>query len=337
MPIRSTDAIFIGAFLSTLLYGAYLAVAWECTLVLRRRRKQRAVHKFLAATHITLFVLVTVRCVTVMTRALVGLRFHTSPDGSVDTGALSSWESLLANVAWLLAILISDGFLIYRVYVVWRGMKLVMIPPIIGWIAVVGSGVYLMYCLSTYGPGAVTFEGPLTKTNTAFCAFTLYTNLVSSCLIAYRIWSVRRDVQFLTANFTRDAVNSLVTILLESALFYTALLALHIIFLAMGSLLMYVCTDMEAPTIGLVFSSIIIRVSEGTAHGNTSSGGPTSGDASGSRGRTWTSGARTGANGVQTIDVAIKLETVTHHDDATGGDIEEASIARDSDKRKQDW
>ncbi|KAL1748790.1 hypothetical protein HDZ31DRAFT_28774 [Schizophyllum fasciatum] len=336
MPVSSTDSIFIGAFLSTLLYGAYLAVAYECTRVLIHRRKHRSVHKYLVGTHIVLFVLVSMRCITVMARTLNGLRFHVNPDGSVDTGDLNSSASLVVNTAWLLSILTSDAFIIYRVYVVWRGNKLVIIPPSFGWMGVAGSGIYLMRSLSTYGHGADPFQGPLTKANVAFCVFTLYTNLTSTCLIAYRIWSVRRGVHLLTAG-TRDAVNNLVTLLLESAGFYTALLTVHIILLAIGSLLMYVCTDMEAPTIGIVFSSIIIRVSEGTAHGNTSSGGPTSGDTSGARARTWTSGARTGPGHTQTIDVAIKLETVTHRDGEV--DLEEGSVTRStSDKQKiESW
>ncbi|KAL1738974.1 hypothetical protein HDZ31DRAFT_17587, partial [Schizophyllum fasciatum] len=158
---------------------------------------------------------------------------------------------------------------------------------------------------------AQTFEGLLTKANIAFIVFTLYTNLLSSILIALRIWHVRKGVQNLTDGH-RDAVNHLVVIILESAGFYTVLLVVHIILLGINSLVMYVCTDMEAPTIGIVFSYIIIRVSEGVAHGNTSSGGPTSGETSGPR-RTWNSGARPGGP-TNTIDVAIRLETVTHHD-----------------------
>ncbi|KAL1662588.1 hypothetical protein GGF50DRAFT_89905 [Schizophyllum commune] len=358
MPVSSTDAIFFGAFFSSLLYGAYLVVAYECSRVLLRRRKHRSTHKILVATHILLFVLVSIRCITVLTRTLVGLRFHIEPDGSIDTGALNSPASLLVNTAWLLAILTSDGFIIYRVYVVWRGNKWAILAPAIGWISVAGSGIYLLHSLSTYGPGTDPFQGPLTKSNVAFCAFTLYLNLTATSLIAYRIWSVRRGVHLLTEH-TRDAVNNLVSILLESAGIYTALLTVHIVLLAVGSLLMYICVDMEAPTIGIVFSSIIIRVSEGTAHGNTSSLGPTSGDTSGSavRARTWNSGGRQWDSGVrqwdsgarqtglghthtQTIDVAIKLETVTHRD--ADVDLEEGSMTRstadlaDLDKQKTD-
>ncbi|KAL1696389.1 hypothetical protein GGG16DRAFT_121188 [Schizophyllum commune] len=363
MPVSSTDAIFFGAFFSTLLYGAYLVVAYECSRVLLRRRKHRTTHKILVATHILLFILVSIRCIAVLTRTLVGLRFHIAPDGSIDTGALNSPASLLVNTAWLLAILTSDGFIIYRVYVVWRGNKWAVLAPAIGWISVAGSGIYLLHSLSTYGPGAETFAGPLTKSNEAFCAFTLYTNLTATCLIAYRIWSVRRGVHLLTEH-TRDAVNNLVSILLESAGIYTALLTVHIVLLAVGSLLMYICVDMEAPTIGIVFSSIIIRVSEGTAHGNTSSLGPTSVDTSGSarRGRMQDSGlpalttearqvglrdsqtgswrpytgpgnsqAGLGHPHTQTIDVAVKLETVTHRDasvdlGAYPVDLEEGSV-----------
>ena len=184
-------------------------------------------------------------------------------------------------------------------------------------------------------------------------------------LIAYRIWHVRRGVQHLTDG-RKDAVHQLLVVMLESAGFYSILLLVHIILLGLNSLVMYVATDLETPTIGIVvrwlsslrllashcllasslllfplvnlsplvnhpllvndspvrtpslthplqFSYIIVRVSEGVAHGNTSSGGPTSGGETSGPRRTWTSGARPGV-GTNTIDVAIRLETVTHHD-----------------------
>ncbi|KAI5823206.1 hypothetical protein K523DRAFT_344632 [Schizophyllum commune Tattone D] len=308
--LREVDTVFLGAMLSTLLYGFYVAVAYECTRMLWMKRKHRRVHKYLVATHVVLFVLVNLRCITTLVRCLIGLRFHQQPDGSINTGALNSAQSMIANSAWFLCILVSDAFIIYRVHVVWRANYYVVTPLVLGWVGNAATGVWLLYTLRTYGPGASVFEGLLTPANIAFIAFTLYTNLAASLLIAYRIWHVRRGVEHLTEG--RDAVSNLVGIILESAGFYTILLVVHIILLGIGSFVEYVCTDMEAPVIGIVFSYIIIRVSEGVAHGNTSSGGPTSGDTSGPR-RTWNSGARPGV-GTNTIDVAIRLETVTHHD-----------------------
>ncbi|KAI5892887.1 uncharacterized protein SCHCODRAFT_02668278 [Schizophyllum commune H4-8] len=296
--------------LSTLLYGFYVAVAYECTRMLWMKRKHRRVHKYLVATHVVLFVLVNLRCITTLVRCLIGLRFHQQPDGSIDTGSLNSAQSMIANIAWFLCILVSDAFIIYRVHVVWRANYHVVTPLVLGWIGNAATGVWLLYTLRTYGPGASVFEGLLTPANIAFIAFTLYTNLAASLLIAYRIWHVRRGVEHLTDG--NDTVSNLVGIILESAGFYSILLVVHIILLGVGSLVSYICVDMEAPVIGIVFSYIIIRVSEGVAHGNTSSGGPTSGDTSGPR-RTWNSGARPGV-GMNTIDVAIRLETVTHHD-----------------------
>ncbi|TRM65597.1 hypothetical protein BD626DRAFT_221085 [Schizophyllum amplum] len=329
--LRMVDATFISAFMSTLLYGFYLAVAYECSRVLYLKRRQRRVNIYLVGTHVALLILVSVRCIISMTRALVGLRFHQQPDGDIDFGSLNAPHTVLANVSWLLCILISDAFIIYRVYVVWRGNWYAVAPVLFGWIANCGSGIWLLYSTVAYGEGAATagaFDLYIRANiaNIACMVFTLYTNLLSSLLIAFRIWHIRRDVQYLTTG-ARDAVQNLVVILLESAGFYTVLLVVHIIMLGMDSLVIYILTDMEAPTIGIVFSYIIIRVSEGTAHGNTSSGGPTSGDTSGPR-RTWTSGARAG-QGTNNIDVAIRLETVTHHDNE-----EPASDTKSTDKTR---
>ncbi|KAL1727879.1 hypothetical protein EV714DRAFT_238482 [Schizophyllum commune] len=310
--LREIDTIFLGATLQTLLYGFYIAVAYECTRMLYLKRKHRRVNKYLVATHVALFLLVSVRCITTTTRVLYGLRFHQQPDGFIDTGAMNSAWSLVANSAWYLSILVSDAFIIYRVYVVWRGNWYVVSPIIFGWIVNASTGIWYLYTMRFYPRGVLTYSGLLTKAEIAFVAFTLYTNLLSSLLIAYRIWHVRRGVQHLTDG-RKDAVHQLLVVMLESAGFYSILLLVHIILLGLNSLVMYVATDLETPTIGIVFSYIIVRVSEGVAHGNTSSGGPTSGGETSGPRRTWTSGARPGV-GTNTIDVAIRLETVTHHD-----------------------
>ncbi|KAI5892885.1 uncharacterized protein SCHCODRAFT_02627394 [Schizophyllum commune H4-8] len=312
-PLRAVDAVFIGAFMSTLLFGAYLAVAYECTRVVNRRRKHRVTHKFLVGTHLVLFILTCLRCITVLTRAMLAIRFHMLPDGGVDMGALSSAPSMLINVVWFLAVIVSDAFIICRVAVVWRGRMHIVAIPMLGWLANTASGIYMLHVMKLYGPGADGLQGPLVGANVAFCVTTLSTNLISSCLIAFRIWSVRRSVQYLTSG-AHSVVNNLLAAILESAALYSTLLVLHIIFVATGSQLMLICVDMEAPTIGIVFSSIIIRVSEGRAHGNTSDGAPTSGEpSSGPRSRTWTSIDR-GVPHSGNIDVAIRLETVTHRD-----------------------
>ncbi|KAL1748760.1 hypothetical protein HDZ31DRAFT_28861 [Schizophyllum fasciatum] len=316
-PLRDVDSIFLSAFLSTFFYGAYLAVAYECSRMLwLRRRRHRRTHIYLIGTHVALFALTSTRCIIVLYRTLHALRFGQRPDGSIFRGAINSNLAIASNVCWVLSVLVSDAFIIYRVSVVWRMRYIAIAGPLLGWLADIAFGIYFLDATTQYGPGAPVFEGPMPTANVMFCVCTLVINLLSTLLIAGRIWWVRRGVKYLSGG-ARDTVNSLVTCLLESAAFYTAVLIMHIVFLTIDSLLNFICIDIETPIIGIVFSFIIIRVSEGTAHGNTSDGEPTSAGTSGPRSgnRTrWTSGNRNQIDTANTIDVAIRLETVTHRD-----------------------
>ncbi|KAL1735476.1 hypothetical protein EV714DRAFT_243528 [Schizophyllum commune] len=320
-PLREVDSIFISAFLSTFFYGAYLAVAYECSRMLwRRRKRHRRTHIYLIGTHVALFIFTSMRCIIVMYRTLFALRFNQKPDGTIDRGPINGKLAMTSNACWVLSIIISDAFIVYRVSVVWRMRWLAIIGPFIAWLTDnIAFAIYFMTALTKYGSVETSniFAGPLTSSNVMFCVCTLVINLMSTLLIAGRIWWVRRSVQYLNGD-ARDAVNSLVTVLLESAAFYTAVLIMHIVFLSINSLLNFICIDIETPVIGIVFSFIIIRVSEGTAHGNTSDGEPTSAGTSGPRSGTrtrWTSGNRNhDIDTTGTIDVAIRLETVTHRD-----------------------
>ncbi|TRM70052.1 hypothetical protein BD626DRAFT_22802 [Schizophyllum amplum] len=327
-PLRDVDAVFIAAFLSTFFFGVYLAVAYECSRILwSRRRRHRRTHLYLVCTHVVLLVLTFIRCITVLVRTLDGLRYHQEPDGNIDQGPINDQTAMVTNVCWVLAILVSDAFIIYRVSAVWRFNYLAIACPLMGWLAGIALGIFFLDTASKYGEGADPFEGQLLLSNVMFCVCTLVINLMSTVLIAGRIWWVRRKVHFLSGD-ARDTVNSLVTVLLESAAFYTVVLVMHIIFLATDSLLNFICIDIETPIIGIVFSFIIIRVSEGKAHGNTSDGEPPSAGTSGPRSHTrdrWASGNRSDRiDTTGTIDVAIRLETVTHRD---GEDVGDDSIS----------
>ncbi|KAG1861741.1 hypothetical protein DFJ58DRAFT_776857 [Suillus subalutaceus] len=89
----------------------------------------------------------------------------------------------ILHAIYVLQTLLGDGVVIYRCYVVWQSILVIILPSML-WcsVAVTGSGVIYSYSQVTNGSGdffANVFGQP-TQWVTAFFASTMATNLLSS-------------------------------------------------------------------------------------------------------------------------------------------------------------
>ncbi|SJL16672.1 uncharacterized protein ARMOST_20201 [Armillaria ostoyae] len=228
------DSAYVGAYLSTFLYGAYIVIAYHCSLVLHHRYKTKRLHMYLLGTHIALFILITWCSATTIARTLYGV-FHLAPDGTIDLYPWSTW-SLIENVPWALTIIVADAFLVE--FPVIRFLRGLIIREIdishirrldaeiyhhsYSFIALCG-GRAAIYFLVRIGTSTTTLV-QLTNATTIFAAVTLAGNIVCTA---------------------------------------------QIITLGLRSPIHNVLFDIQAPIIGIVFSMIIIRVSRGEAQGDT--------------------------------------------------------------------
>ncbi|KAK0215667.1 hypothetical protein IW262DRAFT_230477 [Armillaria fumosa] len=306
MMAKATESAFVGAYISTFLYGAYIVMAYHCSLVMYHRYRTRQLHMYLLGTHITLFLLINMRCMTTIVRTLYGVT-HQKPDGTINLHPLWSSWSLVENSAWVLTILVADAFLIYRTFIVWMNKCIIIFVPLLLFAADAGTGIYVLIILAR----STTMLHRQLNANRAFGAMTLVVNVVCTALISYRIWIVRRNVS--GTRLGADPLASVIALIVESAAVYTVLLICLIITLGLGSFVYYVLFDMQSAVIGIVFSMIIIRVSHGQAHGDTSTSAVVS-----SAIRWQDSTDVTNPRGAAvSSNLEIRLETVinTHNDD----------------------
>ncbi|KAE9387774.1 hypothetical protein BT96DRAFT_457103 [Gymnopus androsaceus JB14] len=140
-------------------------------------------------------------------------------------------------------------------------------------------------------------------------------------MIAYRIWSVRKRTQ--GSRMVKSTLTNLVSLVVESAAVYTAILVADID-LSLGNFLLLVFTDIQTPIIGIVFS-IIISVTPDSAFGASSG---TGGDGTSGDRVTWPR-----ATGRGPVPTEINMQTIitTHIDPMEAGDRE-----RDMDKSYMD-
>ncbi|KAJ4481905.1 hypothetical protein J3R30DRAFT_2099966 [Lentinula aciculospora] len=276
MPLNSYESTLLAAFFTSILFGFYISTAIRCSIILWKRFKTKGrIHPYLLATHVALALLVTTRCIAVLVRGMLP-----SINKTYTIRDTWSWDTLFVDSLWMIALLISDAFVCFRAYVVWARNIYVQIFPIS---LLIANAILMVYRLRVEADSDLAEQNEkkyirrLENITIVFMIVTLVLNVFNTSIIAYRIWSVRRRTAS-TRTMPQDALANLVSLLVESAAIYTTVLVVDIILLSLGKILFLVFTDIQTPLIGIVFSSIIVSVTQGSAFGDTSGSGGNSGD-----------------------------------------------------------
>ncbi|KAF8181747.1 hypothetical protein K438DRAFT_1179902 [Mycena galopus ATCC 62051] len=121
--------------------------------------------------------------------------------------------------------------------------------------------------LDTEGPaiwGNIVF-----KSLNLFLSLTLCTNIICTGLISFRILRIHRQFRWISSVSGLTYTMRVVSVIVESSAIYTFLLVGTLISNSTSSYVNFVFFNCTPPTIGLVFSYIIIRVSQGTSYGES--------------------------------------------------------------------
>ncbi|KAL7277078.1 hypothetical protein ACG7TL_008923 [Trametes sanguinea] len=255
------ESVFFGAF--AVAYG----IAVRVLLVNDRPRDRRIQRRVLFAGSTAIFVLALVHVALDMT---INLRTFVSigEDRVVSAStfdSLNSLENPIGVTKWLIYVcqsFIGDGFMIYRTYVVWdRSWRVIIVPTVI-----LFGDVVLGYVTAGLGGGA-----PTGCVN-SFFVLSFVANAISSDdeLERLRFKNVRWGV--IESLFQSAAIYSVCSIVLAVVAFASP----HVGFIA--------CHSVFSSIIGLVFVTIVIRISQntdfaadarrGTAHQAMASGIP---------------------------------------------------------------
>ncbi|KAJ7185294.1 hypothetical protein C8R46DRAFT_1185075 [Mycena filopes] len=264
-----TKESYIGVFIENIVYGFYLSVFLESSLLIWRKQKGRgASHTYVIATTIAMFILITMRCVIDTIRCIVAFN-----SDSLDFGPPNTTMGTITNACWFFVTAVADAFIIFRTFIVWKRNYYVIILPTLLFLGNFASSIWLIYSIIKFDPTTPVF-GEITKSVNAFIYLTLFTNILCTGLIASRILFVRRKVSGLISDTTvgrpDDMHTKIVAVIVESAALYTLLLIGQLITNRLGSFTNYIIVNCTPATIGLVFSYIIIRVSRGTSYGDSS-------------------------------------------------------------------
>ncbi|EGO01342.1 hypothetical protein SERLA73DRAFT_87928, partial [Serpula lacrymans var. lacrymans S7.3] len=268
MTLTIPKAELTGVFLESLAYGVYLMVFNQCVTVLRKRSSRPSF--YLQGTAVSLFVLVTMHLVIDILRNMIAF---TSDEATPNFplyyyGLYDTWENVFKSGTYVAVTVVSDAFILYRSFIVWGRSYLITTIPFMLFLADIAIGIFWVYTLSLVLPGENVFADALSVRVKTFYSITLAMNVICTTLIAYKIWRIQRAV----APFAKGNENDLsrvVAIIVESGSVYSAVLVVMIATYTSGSPAMFIFLNSISPVIGIVFSSVIVRVGMGVSHGDS--------------------------------------------------------------------
>ncbi|KAJ6468216.1 hypothetical protein C8R45DRAFT_1105592 [Mycena sanguinolenta] len=254
--IPGTKESYIGALLENIIYGKWTLLFYK------KKKTQGTVHLYLLLTTGLMFIVVTMRCIIDTYRCATAF-----DNAEVDPGPPNSVLGILGTTCWVVLTIVADVFIVYRAFVVWdRSRPVVIIPSLL----VLANLIVGIFALMALADSDTSLWSPVDWMN-AFISLTLCTNIICTSLISFRIIRVHRGVAWMASTDSNRDTIRLVSIIVESAAVYSAMLVATLVVARLRGFAIYILVDCLSPTIvriGLVFSSIVIRVSRGTSYGD---------------------------------------------------------------------
>ncbi|KAH7907449.1 hypothetical protein BJ138DRAFT_1014491 [Hygrophoropsis aurantiaca] len=253
-------AAVISTVIEGILYGFSLLMFIGTLWALFDRRNGDRVNRKMLTVSCLLLLFSTAHITIDIIRVVDGLvTFRDSfPGGPLSFfSAVSQWSFVYKNAIYTLQTLLGDGVVIYRCYVVHQSIPIVILPVLM-WCSVAVTGIGSPYTASIYNSSSV-FQGSIGQWITSFYATTLATNLLSTALLAHRIWKVDRRASHVLGG-TNSHLRPILHVILDAGVVYSLTLLAALICFVSKSNGQFVILDMVTPIISITFYMVIIRV-----------------------------------------------------------------------------
>ncbi|KAG2037501.1 hypothetical protein BDR03DRAFT_999831 [Suillus americanus] len=257
--ISLDSASIMSLVLESILYGFSLLMFIGTIWALTYKRHMRDVNRPNTTVAVLLFALSTAHMVIDIIRTEEGLIQYRGSEVSFAGNSRKTF--VINNTIVVLQALLGDGVVIYRCYVVWQTIWVVILPSML-WCSVAVTGMYSIYSVSqTTSSSGHIFSQATRQWISAFSGLTIVTNLLSSGLLAYRIWKIERNVA--NSRTTKITTTSILRVVMDAAILYSIALLCTLIVMVRpnnGSLVMI---DVLTPIISITFYMVIIRIAMG--------------------------------------------------------------------------
>lgn len=246
----------ISAVLEGILYGflvlMFIGTIWASTY-------KQNVNRSIILVAILLFILSTAHIIVDIIRLENGfIKYRdTFPGGPAAFFQDISQPTFFAkNMIYAFQTMLGDGVLIYRCYMVWQSIGIIIIPSLLWCTCSATTFIANYYALQANGGNV--FIDQTRAWVVAMVALTLATNLMSSGLLAYRIWMMERKVSAMRA--ASDTLMPIVRVLVDAAIMYSGMLLVMLICFVSDNNAQFIIQDMMMPIIPIAFYMVFVRI-----------------------------------------------------------------------------
>jgi hypothetical protein len=208
----------------------------------------------------------------ILISAFIGVGSKAGPDAITERLlSIHNADFITSLVIYAIQTYLGDGFMIYRVYMVWGRNPYVCIPVVATFLGSFALSTTVLRIAATASDNTTAGHSSVTTRIIIFFWLTLFTNACSTALIAGRIWWMNRQIRSLLTNTRSSRLNfqPAVTIIVESGAIYSISMVMLIILYESGSAAQVIVQDAMPQIMGIIFTLIIVRVSLETTTGTS--------------------------------------------------------------------
>lgn len=248
----------ISVVLEGILYGfsvlMFMGTIWSLTY----KRQVQDIKRPIVVVAILLLLLSTAHIVASIIRVEDGLVKYrdTYPGGPVAFFADVTEEMfVIKHALYVLQTLLADGVVVFRCYVVWQSVWVIIVPTML-WCSIAVTGLYAVWNGSQYNTSI--FDPVLETWILVFFISTIVANVLSSGLIAYRIWAIERNITKIHAS-AKNTIMPIARVLVDAAVLYSVALIITLICFVCSNNGEYIMVDLVVPVISISFYMVLIR------------------------------------------------------------------------------
>ncbi|OCH85531.1 hypothetical protein OBBRIDRAFT_762823 [Obba rivulosa] len=261
------NSYYICINVNDILYGVELVLYYlSMRQLLKPARDQRTrSDKFFMFFSTALLLLTTVNIATEAVFGeemwIVNANFPGGADAYLGANA-SVWYQTMGTTSFVALNLLADGLMLYRCFVIWNDIRIVVIPFIV-WLATWALGIIELY--ASGAPGADFFVGKAVQLGLAYYSMSIGLNILLTALICFRIVRYAHRIQPCLGSTIARTYTGAASIIIESALPYALAGIAYIVAYGMNSGISILMGAFYSNFACISPQLIILRVTSGRA------------------------------------------------------------------------